>query len=336
MINWLRSKRKLMIILGIIIVLAFIVGLIAFKPYELNQQFTPNPVRDYQEAVNRIEMIWKAKADHSELDPACGTVLMTHNSKVENAIVFFHGFTSCPIQFVELGQQFFDQGYNVHIPRLPLHVFINTKGTALKGISAEKLASFATETADIAQGFGDQIIIAGLSGGGSIATWLSQQRDDIDLAVPIAPFLGVKYVPRPLTRPVTNLILSIPDLFLWWNADKKMDNELIAPYSYKGYTTHALFENLRLGFVAERQAKQEKPAAGAILVITNANDQAVNYDVVVEFEDLWLKHGEKFLTTYQFDQTLSLPHDFITPTHPDGQPDQVYPKLIELITLNNN
>ena len=94
---------------------------------------------------------------------------------------------------------------------------------------------------------------------------------------------------------------------------------------------HALFENLRLGFVAETVARRAKPAAGAILVITNVNDGSVNNDMVQKFERIWRKHGEEYLRTYQFPRDLELPHDLITYDRLDGNPEIVYTKLLELI-----
>ena len=185
--------------------------------------------------------------------------------------------------------------------------------------------------ADIAQGLGERVIVVGLSGGGSVATWLAQERADVDLAVPIAPFLGIGFIPRPLTRPLTNLILMAPDFHQWWDPVHQLSNPLSAPYSYRGYQMHALFENLRLGFAAEEDAKKVKPAVGSILVITNANDESVNNEVVAEFEQLWLEHGEQFLQTFQFEKALGIPHDMITVNRPDGHVDLVYPKLLELI-----
>ena len=274
----------------------------------------------------------KAEEDALEdLDEECGTLLMTHEEETEKVIIFLHGFTSCPIQFKELGEEYFENGYNVYIPRQPRHGFTDHTGKPLKGLTAEELAQFGTETADIAQGLGERVIIAGLSGGGSVATWLTQERDDVDLAVPIAPFLGVSFVPRPLTRPVTNLILLIPDIYQWWDPVHKIDNPFSAPYSYRGYWLHALFENLRLGFAAEEDAKQVKPAAGAILVVTNANDRSVNNTVVAEFEQMWVEHGEEFLQTYQFSKDQALPHDLITYDRSGGNPELVYSKLLELI-----
>jgi carboxylesterase len=331
MTDWFRSRPKLSIFLGISVLFIILLLLLAYKPFSLRETFVSNPAESYEEAVVRTEDIQAAEAEIPDLSPECGTILMTHEEKVADAIVFFHGFTSCPDQFATLGEQYFNQGYNVLIPKQPRHGLQEFDGTPLKGLSAEELAAFGTQMADIAQGLGERVVVVGLSGGGSITTWLAQERADIDLAIPIAPFLGIGFIPRPLTRPLTNLILLIPDFHQWWDPVHQMSNPLSAPYSYRGYFMHSLFENLRLGFVAEEDAKRVKPAVGGILVITNANDESVNNAVVAEFEQLWLDHGEQFLQTFQFEQELQIPHDMITATRPNGRTDIVYPKLLEII-----
>lgn len=331
MTDWFRSRPKLSIFLGISVLFIILLLLLAYKPFSLRETFVSNPAESYEEAVMRTEDIQAAEAEIPDLSPECGTILMTHEEKVADAIVFFHGFTSCPDQFATLGEQYFNQGYNVLIPKQPRHGLQEFDGTPLKGLSAEELAAFGTQIADIAQGLGERVVVVGLSGGGSITTWLAQERADIDLAIPIAPFLGIGFIPRPLTRPLTNLILLIPDFHQWWDPVHQMSNPLSAPYSYRGYFMHSLFENLRLGFVAEEDAKRVKPAVGGILVITNANDESVNNAVVAEFEQLWLEHGEQFLQTFQFEQELQIPHDMITATRPNGRTDIVYPKLLEII-----
>lgn len=329
--DWVRKRPRLSIFLVILFLLIILLFIMAIKPFSLRQTFVPSPVESYEDAYARIAEIQAAEAKLPDLNPVCGTILLTHGKKVDNAIVFLHGFTSCPDQFLTLGKQYFDLGYNVLIPRQPRHGLNELQGTPLKGFSAEELATFGSQITDIAQGLGERVIMAGLSGGGAITTWLAQQRSDIDLAVPISPFLGVSFIPAPLTRPVTNLILLLPDIFQWWDPIHKMDNPYSAPYSYRGYYLHALFENLRLGFVAQENARLNKPAAGSILVITNANDDSINIGVVTEFEKIWREHGEQFLQTYQFDKALQVPHDLITVTRPGNRIDIVYPKLLELI-----
>ena len=331
MANWFRSHPKMSVFLGVLAAVIILLVILAFKPFSLQQTFTPDPAENYEEAVARIEDIQAAEAKLPDLSQECGSILMTHDKKVENTIVFLHGFTSCPDQFATLGQEYFDQGYNVFIPRQPRHGLQEYDGAPLKGLTAEELAAFGTDVADIAQGLGERVVVVGLSGGGAVTTWLAQERADIDLAVPIAPFLGIGFIPRPLTRPLTNLILLLPDFHQWWDPVHQLSNPLSAPYSYRGYQMHALFENMRLGFSAEEDAKKVKPAVGGILVITNANDESVNNEVVAEFKQLWLEHGEQFLQTYQFEKELGIPHDMITVTRPDNHVDIVYPVLLKLI-----
>jgi esterase/lipase len=315
-------------IIALIIIVLVILGM---KPFELKQEFSANPVEGYDEAAARIEKIQAQEAELINLNQVCASRFLTHGEKVENAVVFLHGFTSCPDQFSQLGQDYFEQGYNVYIPRTPRHGIKDQLGNPLKGLTAEELAEFATQSVNIAQGLGERVIVAGLSGGGAMTTWLSQERPDINLAVPIAPFLGVGFIPRILNRPLTNLLLLVPDFFQWWDPIHKEKNPNSMSYSYTRYPTHSLLENMRLGFAAEEKAKQVKPAAGAILVITNANDGSVNNDVIAEFETMWLEHGEQFLQTFRFDKNLGLPHDLITVGRPDGNVDLVYPILKELI-----
>jgi carboxylesterase len=298
---------------------------------QIKESFTPEPSSSYNESLERVEAIQAREAERTDLDQVCGTLLMTHGATTEKAVVLLHGFTSCPEQFRPLGEQFFGQGFNVYIPRQPRHGLEDLTGNPLYGLKAEVLACFGMQSTDIAQGLGEHVIVAGLSGGGSITTWLTSQRSDIDLAVPISPFLGVGFIPRVLTRLMTRLILTIPDRFMWWDPTNRMDNPFSSPYTYRGYWVHALFENLRLGFAAREAAEKARPSAGAILVVSNANDTSVNNAVIAEYERIWSRYGGDFLRTFQFPKDDMVPHDMITFTRPDGRPEIVYPKLLELI-----
>ena len=327
----LFARPWLALIIALIVILILILVFIGTRPFILRTEIKSNPARSYNESLTRVQQIQSDEAKIIELNPVCGTKLLSHGESVDNVIVFLHGFTSCPDQFAKLGEEYFELGYNVYIPRVPRHGIKDRLGNPLKGLTTEELAEFATQSADIAQGLGERVIVAGLSGGGSMTTWLSQERADVDLAVPIAPFLGIGFVPRIFNRPLANLLLRAPDFFQWWDPIHKENNPNSAPYSYTRYPTHALIENMRLGYIAEEHAKWIKPAAGAILTITNANDDSVNNAVVAEFERMWQEHGEQFLATYQFPKELGLPHDLITANRPDGNIKLVYPKLHELI-----
>lgn len=320
-----------MMIIAFLVLIIIVLITLGMKPFRLHSEYASKPVSSYQEACARIRTIQAEEEDLAELNPVCATILLTHGEKVDNMILFLHGFTSCPAQFAQLGGEYFEKGYNVFIPRLPRHGTKDQRGNSLKGLTAEELAEFATQSVDISQGLGRRVIVAGLSGGGSMATWLSQVRSDVDLAVSIAPALGIGFIPRILNRPLTNLILLAPNVFLWWDLIKKENNPRSTPYSLRRYPTHSLFENLRLGYVTEEQAKSKPPAAKLILMITNANDDSVNNEIIAEFEEMWSSYGDHILHTYQFPLEFGLPHDLISPERPDGNVEVVYPKLHELI-----
>jgi pimeloyl-ACP methyl ester carboxylesterase len=332
--NWFRSHKKTSMVLGsiagIIAGLFIFVMIMSFKPFTLKASFTPDPAGSYDEALTRIQAIQSEEAT-LDLHPECATRLLSDGEKTANVIVFLHGFTSCPEQFAQLGQEYFDLGYNVYIPRTPHHGFDDRRGEPLEGLTAEEIAAFAHQTADIAQGLGERVVVVGLSAGGAMTTYLAQERDDIDLAVPIAPFLGIKFIPHRLNRGFTNLGLALPNIWQWWNPVEKENNPTSAPYAYTRYPLHALLENMRLGFDTLEDARKNRPAAGQIIVITNDHDESINLEVVEEFEQTWRQHGDEDFLTYRFENSLALAHDLISPTRPGARVDLVYPKLFELI-----
>src|SRR4051812_44997577 len=79
-----------------------------------------DPVAEYEAAVERFQT-GTASQEGPEILAPCQSILMGHGRKTERCIIFLHGLTNCPQQFNKLGQMYFDQGYNVLIPRMPLH-----------------------------------------------------------------------------------------------------------------------------------------------------------------------------------------------------------------------
>ncbi len=329
--SWFSRHRFWTAVLAILVILLTILTFLQFMPVTVDDQSVSNPANGHDEAVARVAAIQENEEASGEINPVCISTAMTHGEKSEGVIVFFHGFTSCPEQFRELGQQMFDEGYNIYIPRMPHHGKLDRSQDALKPTSAEELAQFATETIDIAHGLGDDVIVSGLSGGGTIASWIAQEHEDVDQAVIVAPFLGIGFIPTPLNRVVSRVIDDIPNIPMWWDPTTKADNPFTAPYSYPGYPLHALAEYLRLGFATQDMARREKPAVDSIMVINNAHDDSVNNGITDQLVFAWKAHGEEFLRTYEFEDALGLPHDLITPTREDGNPALVYPVIVDSI-----
>ena len=318
-------KLWLIICLGLLLALLIVL----FWPVNTKDLTShPSPVQTYEQAEQQIQSLQTQEA--SDHNPVCQTQFMSHGEKTQRAIVFIHGYTNCPFQFVELGKLFYQQGYNVLIVPLPSHGLADRMTEELAQLKAEELATYADEVVDIAQGLGEHVTVAGISGGGVVTGWIAQNRSDVDLAVLISPAFGYAQVPPGLTLPAAKIYLLLPNSFEWWNEELRENNP--PSHAYPRYSTRALAQLLRLSLVIQAQARQGEPMASEILVVTNANDQSVSMPLIQKAVGLWREYRGSDLQTYEFPAALGLDHDLIDPSHPDERIDIVYPQLIDLIT----
>jgi carboxylesterase len=268
--------------------------------------------------------------DDDGVNAVCGSIAMTHEAKVERAIVFLHGYTNCPEQFRILGEMFFERGYNVFIPRMPHQGLRDRLNEDQQNLTAEELIAWGTEAVDIAQGLGEHVSVAGISGGAVLTAWLAQTRSDIDLAVPIAPTFNYRQLPSGLTTQVTNLAYTIPNIFVWWNDEFK--ETIPGPeYGYPRFSTRAVAGILRLGIAVQTLARETTPGAARIIITTNPNDLIVEDALVDAVIANWQAHGAN-ATVLAFSADLKIGHDVIDPNQPDQQTSVIYPLLVEWMT----
>ena len=320
--NGKRKWRLLMLIPVVLLVIVLII-LLPWNYFNLTAQ--PHPVQNYAEAVQRIDSLMASEG--SGMNPLCQVQFMTHRAKTARAIILVHGYTNCPQQFHDLGQKFFDLGYNVLIAPLPHHGLADRMTEALSSLTAEEMIAYADETVDIAQGLGDKVTMMGLSAGGVTTAWAAQNRSDIDLAVVISPAFGFKQIPMPLTAAVMNVYGVLPDAFVWWDTVKQAN--LQPDYAYPRYSRHGLVQTLRLGFATQASIQSKPPAAKKLVIVFNANDTSVNNELTAQIVKNWQAQGAN-LSTYEFPASLKLGHDLIDP-HDDNQNIAVvYPKLVDL------
>ncbi len=286
----------------------------------------PDPVATHAEALERI----RAWADEAPPDilPQGRLQFLSHDRKTDAAVVFVHGYTSCPHQFLALGQLFFERGYNVLIAPVPYHGLADRMTTAHAKLRAVDLAVYGDRVVDIAQGLGNAVAVAGISMGGAVSAWVGQYRRDVALAVPISPFLGAYVVPAPLTGLAAGIARRLPNQFQWWDPIRQADDGF--EYGYPRYATHALCEILHLGQTVQRSAEIRPPAARALLAVTNANDRAVNNTVTRTLVQAWQRQGSP-VRTFEFEARLELLHDLIDPNQRGQRVNIVYPKLLELM-----
>jgi esterase/lipase len=121
---------------------------------------------------------------------------MTPGYRTERAIVLFHGLTNSPQQLVKLAERFAARGYSVLLPRLPYHGYTDRMMTEHAQLRARDLVDAAAVAVDLAAGLADEVSVSGISLGGVLAVWAAQHRP-ITVAAPIAPAIGVPFLPSP-------------------------------------------------------------------------------------------------------------------------------------------
>ena len=296
----------------------------------------PDPATSFEMAENRLQA-WAEDEAGFPLQEVCNTKVFSHGRQTEQVILFFHGYTTCPEQFAELGKMFFEKGYNVFIPCMPHHGWKDRLTDELKYLTAEELAEYGNRSLDIARGLGNQVIALGISGGGTVVSWLAQNRVDLDVAVPLAAFLRMYVLPAFLTIPFINLFSLLPNFFIWWDPRTKEKNPFSIYYAYPRYSFRTLAEVMRLGLAVKRQAKVRGPAAKKILVMENDFDMGVSNAEIETLIDLWKAHNPEKISSYHFEREMKMLHYIITPGTPGIPTTEIYARILhEVGTLGAN
>jgi carboxylesterase len=304
---------------------------VAFRPISISGlESRPEPVTNYKEAVARVKAMQEEDNQDSARD-VCITKLHDHGAQSEHVIILLHGFTTCPEQFDELGNQYFEAGFNVFIPRMPYHGLSDRLTNVLVNLTAEGLAAFGDQIIDIAHGLGKKVTVMGLSGSGTLAAWLAQNRADVDYAIAIAPLLGLAFIPPSFTKLFERIILLLPNFYMWWDPRTKADNPYSIYYAYPGYPTRALAEIMRLGMITRAQAEKSRPEAKNIVLVINDAEPAVSNAEILKLLKLWQRHGKTNLNEYHFEKEMKLPHDIITPGTPGVPIGEIQPRLINAV-----
>ena len=260
--------------------------------------------------------------DGPNVNPVCHTRLYTHGHRTERALVLLHGFTNCPQQFDALGQQFFDLGWNVLIPRYPRHGYKDRLTTSIAELRLEHLLAVANRSAEAGAGLGERLTVAGLSLGGILTGHLAQTRDGIERAVLIAPMFGLRPIPAYGLRAITQLAYILPNFYIWW--DRKLKDKVGPSHGYPRFSTKAYAALFEAGSGVFKAARSSAPKADSIAVITNAAEPRLDNRFTYKLVDLWRAHGAD-VSFFEFPASEGLPHDLIDPANPDQNTERVYP-----------
>jgi len=282
----------------------------------------------YTQVTQRIKHI--QAHEPSDLLPSGRTQLMTHGYQVERAIVLFHGYTNAPQQFRALGQRLFARGYNVYLPRAPHHGLPDPLTDDHVQLTAAELKQAAEQAIEITQGLGQQVYVMGISMGGLMTGWVAQHNAAIDRAILIAPAFGFRAIPPILTPLVREATQLLPNVLRWWDPAHKGAGD--GPkHAYQRYSTRSLGQLLRLSRDLQAAAARSAPAARAVVIVTNANDEAIDNSFTAKVAAAWRQAGAQHIRTYEFSASDQLVHDLIDPDQPQQRVDYVYKVLISLL-----
>jgi pimeloyl-ACP methyl ester carboxylesterase len=286
----------------------------------------PQPATTYAEALAKLEAL--QAIDGAYVKSACVSYALLHGQRTPKTIVLLHGITNCPRQFVEFAPLFFDQGYNVLIPRMPRNGYRDSATKDVARLTSGELRAYGDAAVDIAAGLGEQVAIFGLSAGGTVGAWVAQTRPEVSRAVIAAPFLGLLGQAGPaLSVPVGNgfvgaTLRAVPNMTLAF--PEPLD------HGYTGFQTRSLGQVLALGSDVLHHAAQAKPAAGSSQIVFSQADASVNQYLTLELARRWMAHGAA-TDVYEFPRSAGVPHDLIDPAQKNQMTTQVYPLLQEMI-----
>lgn len=322
-----RARRATRWLLVPALAVVLTLGCLMFWPMKSKPLETAvRPVSDFASARDAI--LARIAGEPPEVRAEGRPVLLDHGHRTQEVYVLLHGLTNCPAQYREFARLLHARGSSVYIPRMPGHGYADRLTTAQTLLTAESMAAAGTEAVNLAAGLGERVVVVGLSVNGVTAAWLGQEREDVALAVSIAPFFAPKGLPGWAIAPLTHTVLRLPNVFLWWDPRQK---EALAgsPYSYPRFATHTIGQAMLFGLDTFALAKAAPPAARKILVVTSPDDEAVSLPRIEQLLALWEPSGRA--ETRSFPREWNVRHDCIDPDQPGAMVDKVYPQLIAWI-----
>ncbi|XHX80339.1 MAG: alpha/beta hydrolase [Stenomitos frigidus ULC029] len=234
-------------------------------------------------------------------DETCRSRFLLQPHPTAKVIVFFHGFTALPEQFVPIGEVFFQAGYNVLIPLLPGH---GQAGNWHDGnpppLPKTPLLyqEFGQNWLKNAQALGDRVLVSGLSGGSTLAAWLAlEHSQQVDRGLLFAPYLSG-------TNALVDWVVERTNIYFKWKTQPG-----VASFGYEGFQMSALRAVLEMGQDVLDRAKVQ-PAA-PMLIVSSASDRAVDTEEHQELFRSALKFQPK-CWYHCFDRILSIGHNMMT------------------------
>jgi pimeloyl-ACP methyl ester carboxylesterase len=315
---------KIIAILGLfliaLIAIILIIGLVPVSKSGLSSQ--ANPVTTYEDSIARFQQI--QDQEQGITNDSTRSVLLTHGEKTPRVYLLIHGITNSPLQWSELGKHLYDQGSNVLILRMPYHGLQSLNVSELKILKSQDLRAYADQAVDIAVGLGEDVDVVGISGGGTISSWLAENRPEVSKSILLAPFFGPIGVPDFLNPLLVNAFSRLPNMSFFNPAEPLRD------WVYRGEATRGVAAFLGIGNTVESQVKDGICPEGQVVILTTPKDDTANNRSTTRIIDLWHKAGCD-IVTFQFDISQDIPHNSVDPAADPSKKHIVYNKILEFL-----
>lgn len=286
------------------------------------------PLLSFEAAVTAIQR--RIAATPETVAPEGRPILMEHGEPTEKVFVLLHGLSNAPVQFAALGGLLHERGHTVLIPRLPYHGEKDVMTRDWAALTAGDMLDTAQWAVDLARSLGRQVVVAGLSVNGTVAAWLAQRRGDVARCIVMAPLLAPAGIPVWALGLLERLLVTAPNVFLWWSLKKRARIER-PRYAYPRFPTRVIGEAMRMGSALLAEARSHPPVCGSILVVTTASDRAVSNVLTARLTAAWKARRAEAVEAYEFPSGENVPHDFIDPNQPNQVVALVYPRLLEMM-----
>ncbi|MGJ5630144.1 alpha/beta hydrolase [Nostoc sp. CALU 1950] len=254
-----------------------------------------------QKTAEILEQVHQLESTLGLKNEACRSKFLIHPDFRSKVFLFLHGFTAGPYQFEPLGKALFNTGYNVLIPLQPGHGRSGDwrhQNPPPLPTDIKIYQEFVIKWLEIAKTLGQEVVIGGLSTGGTLAAWLALEHpQEVDCTLLFTPYLGSRYSLFDL------LIKILPIYFEWFNKDAPGN------FGYKGFRLKALRIFLELGYQVLEKA--QGCVSAPILMVCSEADHAVSRSKQQNFFRRVLKQQPKSWY-YCFDDSLQIEHRMMT------------------------
>ena len=238
------------------------------------------------------------------------SIVLDRGVRTRRVTVLLHGLTASPRTWREFARVRHERGENVLVPRLPRHGHADRMSEALAGLTSDELLAQAGRILDAAAMLGEEIVLVGHSLGGALALHVAHHDARVHRVIAVAPFLGIKRLPRDWHAWARALLEKTPNRFLYWNPIDK--GRGVPEHGYHRYTTRSLAAGLALADALREDAKAGPPRARHIEIVRNAGESSVNNRAIDDLVARWRAAGGENVLVHRL-LGLGRSHDIVEP-----------------------